>query len=252
MRHLAKLVALAVALAGMMVHGAELTAAAQSPRTMVVYQAVLRNGFAIRHDHSEPMQGLTRLYLSSASNSGYVDIPTAEILRVEREEIPLPPQAAAGDVDQIVSQASDRHQVDEALINSVIRAESGFNPKAVSPKGAQGLMQLMPQTATRLGVNNAFEPSQNVDGGTRYLRQLLEQYHGDMAKALAAYNAGPQRVSQYHGVPPYHETHAYVARVIRDFNRSKLAENPALKTKTKAASRKPRQAAPTSRAVSAP
>jgi soluble lytic murein transglycosylase-like protein len=85
-------------------------------------------------------------------------------------------------------------------------------------------MQLMPQTATNLGVKDSFDPAANVDGGVRYLRELLLQYNGDAAKALAAYNAGPQRVQQYHGVPPYRETHAYVARVITDYNRKKIAQ----------------------------
>ena len=93
-------------------------------------------------------------------------------------------------------------------------------------------MQLMPQTASRLGVGNSFDPSANVEGGTRYLRELLERYNFDLIKALAAYNAGPQRVEQYHGVPPYYETQAYVARIIRDFNRKKLAERKALQLKT--------------------
>jgi soluble lytic murein transglycosylase-like protein len=94
---------------------------------------------------------------------------------------------------------------------------------AVSPKGARGLMQLMPATAAKLGVQNSFDSQANVDGGTRYLRELLERYNGDLAKALAAYNAGPQRVEQYHGVPPYRETRVYVSSIIRDFNRKKLA-----------------------------
>ena len=133
----------------------------------------------------------------------------------------------------MVQAASDRHQVDADLIDSVIKAESSFNPRARSPKGAQGLMQLMPQTAFKMGVGNAYEPRDNIEGGTRYLRQLLEQYHGDPVKALAAYNAGPERVQQYQGVPPYRETHNYVRRVITDFNRKKLVQQ-----KASAASRK--------------
>ena len=114
--------------------------------------------------------------------------------------------------------------MDADFIASVIRAESGNNPRAVSPKGAQGLMQLMPGTASKLGVKDSFDPAENVDGGVRYLRELLLLYNNDMIKALAAYNAGPQRVQQYKGVPPYRETHAYVARVINDYNRKKLAQ----------------------------
>jgi soluble lytic murein transglycosylase-like protein len=136
-------------------------------------------------------------------------------------------------LDQVVSAAGDKHLLDVDLINSVIKAESSFNPRAVSPKGARGLMQLMPKTASGLGVSNAFDPAANVDGGTRYLRWLLERYDFDLVKALAAYNAGPERVDRYRGVPPYYETKAYVARIIRDFNRKKLAQQ-----KAEAASRK--------------
>jgi len=211
-----------------------------SPGMQVVYEAVLRNGFSIRHDHLEKLQGVTRLYLSADPANGFVDVPAEEIVSVNRQEIPLPPppapQAATRqDVDRLVSAASDQHQVDADLIRSVIKAESGYNSRAVSPKGAQGLMQLMPSTASQLGVRDAFAPNENIDGGTRYLRDLLVLYNNDMAKALAAYNAGPQRVAQYNGVPPYRETHAYVARVIKDFNRTKLAARASSSPQTKAA-----------------
>ena len=206
----------------------------------VVYEAVLRSGFAIRHDHQEQLQGVTRLYLSADPNSSFVDVPTEEIVSFDRQEVPLPPPVPAvqgatrEDVDRWVNSASDQHQVDPDLIRSVIKAESGFNSRAVSPKGAQGLMQLMPSTASKLGVKDAFAPGENIEGGTRYLRDLLVLYNNDMAKALAAYNAGPQRVAQYNGVPPYRETHAYVARVIKDFNRTKLAARAAAKQNTQA------------------
>jgi soluble lytic murein transglycosylase-like protein len=193
--------------------------------------AVLSNGFSILHDHRVVLNQVTRLYLSPGSDS-YVDIPTGEILRFDKDNTPAqraiaPASPAILDVNAAVSAASNRHQIDSDFINSVIHAESSFNPHAVSPKGAQGLMQLMPGTASKLGVDNPFDPAANVDGGTRYLRELLDYYHGDMAKTLAAYNAGPHRVAQYHGVPPYRETHAYVARIIREFNRKKLAEQRA-------------------------
>jgi soluble lytic murein transglycosylase-like protein len=124
----------------------------------------------------------------------------------------------------VVNEASLRYRLDPDLVNSVIKAESAFNAHAVSPKGARGLMQLMPGTASQLGVANTFDPAANVEGGTKYLRQLMERYNFDVVKALAAYNAGPQRVEQYGGVPPYYETRAYVARVVRDFNKKKVAQ----------------------------
>lgn len=192
--------------------------------------AVLRNGFSIRHQRREVMGATTRLYFESGSQSGWIDVPTAEIAAYQREEFEAPdasPSPKADGIPGLVEAASDRHQVDADFINSVIKAESGFNPRARSPKGAQGLMQLMPATASRLGVMNAYEPGVNIEGGTRYLRQLLEHYHGDAIKALAAYNAGPQRVEQYQGVPPYRETRNYVRRIITDFNRKKLAQQKA-------------------------
>jgi soluble lytic murein transglycosylase-like protein len=199
--------------------------------------AVLRNGFSIRHQRREVIGSVTRLYLSADSN-GYVDVPTEEIDRFEKDlsapavrKTPPSPQ----EMKEVIDAVSSRHHLDPDLINSVIHAESGFNPRAVSRKGAQGLMQLMPQTASQLGVANAFDPGANVEGGTRYLRELLERYDFDLIKALAAYNAGPQRVDQYHGVPPYYETQVYVARIVRDFNRKKLAERKALATKSSSA-----------------
>lgn len=189
--------------------------------------ANLRNGFSIRHERHEMVGATTRLYMSADPTGGYVDVPTAEIESFE----PAPPEpknvsvpAKAQDLRTIVSAASDQHQVDADLIASVIHAESANNARAVSRKGAQGLMQLMPGTASKLGVKDNFDAADNVDGGVRYLRELLLLYNNDMIKALAAYNAGPQRVQQYKGVPPYRETRAYVARVITDYNRKKLAE----------------------------
>src|SRR5207253_867250 len=114
-----------------------------------------------------------------------------------------------------------RHGLDPDFVRSMIRAESAGNVRAVSPKGAVGLMQLMPGTAKDLGVNNAFDPASNVEGGTAYIRQLLDRYGLDMAKALAAYNAGPAKVDLHRGVPPYRETTAYVARIITNFNKAK-------------------------------
>ena len=237
--------------------------------------AILRNGFTIRHESRAPLGETTRLFLTP-DGSSFVDVRTAEIDRIEPDLTPAaepaknseeaisilpgsspapaaaPPapvpaaplaQASASsgrvDVAEVVGAASDRYRLDPDLVNSVIRAESGFKVHAVSPKGAQGLMQLMPQTASKLGVANAFDPAANVDGGTRYLRELLEQYNFDLIKALAAYNAGPQRVEQYKGVPPYRETRLYVASIVRDFNRKKLAQQKAAMAAQSKAQAKP-------------
>src|SRR6202162_2405182 len=197
--------------------------------------AILRNGFSIRHERRQIIGTVTRLYIDG-DQSSFVDIPTAEIDHFESfPDSPTPPPTNpppptlphSFDLTQAVKDASGTYRLDPDLVTSVIRAESGFNVRAVSPKGAQGLMQLMPQTATQLGVKNAFDPQANVEAGTRYLRELLERYNFDLIKALAAYNAGPQRVEQYNGVPPYYETKAYVARIVRDFNRKKLAAQAA-------------------------
>jgi soluble lytic murein transglycosylase-like protein len=134
-------------------------------------------------------------------------------------------------LNQVVSEASGRYKLDPDLVNSVIKAESAFKVHAVSPKGAQGLMQLMPGTASQLGVPNAFDPQANVEGGTKYLRELLEKYNFDIVKALAAYNAGPQRVERFGGVPPYYETRAYVRRIVLDFNKKKAEQQKALPAK---------------------
>ena len=189
--------------------------------------AVLNNGFSIRHERREVVGPVTRLYLGADPN-GYVDVPTSAIDHFERDSSPAARSSQL--LPDVVNAASGRYHLDPDLVNSVIHAESGFNTQAVSRKGALGLMQLMPQTASHLGVANAFDPAANVEGGTRYLRELLQRYDFDLIKALAAYNAGPQRVDQYHGVPPYFETQAYVAKIIRDFNRKKLAEQKAAAT----------------------
>jgi hypothetical protein len=231
--------------------------------------AILRNGFSIRHERRETVGSMTRLYLGT--DKGYVDIATDQIERFDKDLTPIvvpasvtaaaptvPSTSAPGvtsalaaptrgtsrsakvpplkpqELKEVINSISDQHHIDPDFISSVIHAESGFNQHAVSPKGAQGLMQLMPGTASKLGVSNAFDPRANVEGGTKYLTELLERYNFDVIKALAAYNAGPLRVQQYGGVPPYRETQAYVASIVRDYNRKKIAQRKAAAATEKA------------------
>ena len=241
---------------------------------------ILRNGFGIRHQHRLVMGTTTRLFLDG-DDSSFTDVPTAEITGYEKDlSLPapvLPPATAAPTLtgpaksgefiksaaakpapalplNEVVNTASAAYHLDPDLVNSVIHAESGFNAHAVSPKGARGLMQLMPGTANQLGVNDSFDPQANVTGGSRYLRELLERYNFDLVKALAAYNAGPERVEQYHGVPPFRETRAYVNRIVRDYNHKKDAQEKEEKRKqasAKAASHTHRASKPAATAIAA-
>lgn len=135
-------------------------------------------------------------------------VPKSVIERAARGEITLP-----SDWNDIIKTASERHCLDPALIAAVIKVESGFRQKVVSSKGAQGLMQVMPKTGLELGITNLFDPSENVNAGSRYLRQQLDRF-GSLELALAAYNAGPGAVMKYGGIPPYKETQSFVKKVL--------------------------------------
>jgi hypothetical protein len=155
---------------------------------------------------------------------GSAEIAVSEVVSIEPEEVfhsaPRNPLLDTPYGNFIVA-ASKHHGVDADLIVSVITAESKFNPKAVSRKNARGLMQLLPETATRFGVKNIFDPQENIEAGTRYLRELLDRYNNDLTLTLAAYNAGPQRVELYKSVPPYRETLTYVRRVQQTYKARK-------------------------------
>ena len=191
-------------------------------------RVTLRNGFSYDCSHREVLDnGRVRLYLSGGADAGYIDLPSAEIESVAT--LPDPPAAAAKttvaanpDMQTLLSHAGAQHDIDVELLASIVHAESDGRAKAVSRTGAQGLMQLMPGTAQQMGVKDSFVPEQNINGGTAYLDALLTRYHDNLALALAAYNAGPAAVDKYHGIPPYRETRAYVARVMTEFKRRKL------------------------------
>ena len=158
---------------------------------------------------------------------GIVEVSADEVATIEPEDT-FAPQAKPVATSKLnfrdlVESSAARYKVDADLISSVIATESNFNAKAVSRKNARGLMQLMPQTAAKLGVHNIFDPQENIDAGTRYLGNLLQRYRNDLSLALAAYNAGPERVQQYGRVPPFAETVSYVRKVQRTYENNKSA-----------------------------
>jgi soluble lytic murein transglycosylase-like protein len=207
---------------------------------------VLRSGERLHVTAYQLLGDKYRLQLQG----GWVDVQAADVLKIEPEEVfappaPDPPVAppsapsapSAPPYRELVSAAALRYGVDAELISSVMEVESHFDPKAISPKNARGLMQLLPQTAARLGVKDIFDPQQNIDAGTRYLKELLQLYNNNLTLALAAYNAGPDKVQKYGNVPPYRETVSYVNQVKRKYQKSKSATSakPATPAAPKAA-----------------
>jgi hypothetical protein len=155
---------------------------------------------------------------------GTAEVPLSEVVGIEPEEVFEPvvePLTDKTPFERVIRAAAEKYGMDPDLIHCVIAVESNFNPKAISSKKASGLMQLLPQTAAQYGVKNIFDPEENVNAGTRYLKELLAKYH-DLTLALAAYNAGPVRVDQYgRRVPPYIETMKYVQRIAKSYAKIK-------------------------------
>ena len=175
--------------------------------------AVLRSGARLHITGYERDGERVRLTVEG----GTVNVAAADLLAVEPEEhfaeVPQIPVVTPGRFGNLIHAAAEKHGVDESLITQVIAVESNFNPRAVSRKRAQGLMQLLPKTAARYSVANIFDPAQNIDAGTHYLKDLLARYQGNLPLALAAYNAGPDMVERYGGIPPFPETQKYVRQI---------------------------------------
>ena len=216
-----------------------------TPQLRASERITLNNGFVMRCDHHAQEDGRVRLYLSPGEDN-YIEFAPEQIVTVEPVPDPPAPIVAStpmpqpnakltpADIGEMLARAGKAHNIDVDLLASLVKAESGGNPRAESGAGAQGLMQLMPRTAHGLGVNDSFAPEQNVGGGSTYLDELLSRYHDNLALALAAYNAGPAAVDKYHGIPPYSQTRVYVARVIHEFNRRVLAREAQQKQATSA------------------
>jgi hypothetical protein len=208
-----------------------LSAAAPAVRAEYI---VLRSGQRLNVNSYQLVGDTYRLQV----NGGSLELPASEVVAIEPEEVftpvvtPTPPSTAP--FGELIQAAASRYSVDADLITSVIAAESNFDPKAISRRNARGLMQLLPETAARLGVRNIFDPAQNIDAGTRYLRDLMQLYRNDLALTLAAYNAGPERVQQYGRIPPFAETQSYVRRVKRNYDQRKSATRSATNTPTQA------------------
>ena len=175
--------------------------------------------FNVKKEVSNPVKFGT---LTSQNVKAEIVKPTTNTSSIEEQMAAVTYTSASkatekSQLKDLISKISKKHGVDEKLVNAVIKQESGYNPKAKSSAGAQGLMQLMPATAKSLGVSDPYNPVQNVDGGVRYLKSMMEKYNGNVVLALAAYNAGPGNVDKYDGVPPFKETQNYVRNVLYNY-----------------------------------
>ena len=177
--------------------------------------AVLSNGLTLKLDRHRAEQGQVLLVLRGGGELG---VPASLVRGFVPDEVLDELDVPGGDLRALAVAAARKHGLDPDLVLAVVSVESGFQPQAVSPKGAQGLMQLMPKTAAELGVGDALDPQQNLDAGVRHLGSLLTLYDGDVRRALAAYNAGQGAVARHNGIPPYAETQTYVEKVLRHYS----------------------------------
>ena len=175
---------------------------------------------AFEQNFSDLIAGLTKKF--SALEKTFMQAMRPVIKSAQSAAAPSEPSRPTKFAGAI-AQAARRHELDPALLTAVVGQESGFRQRAISGAGAMGLMQLMPETARELGVRDPFDPAQNLDGGAKYLRGLIDRYHGRLDLALAAYNAGPGAVDRYGGVPPYRETQNYVANILASYRTAALA-----------------------------
>ena len=193
---------------------------------------VLRSGQRLKVSRYELLGDKYRLQIAG----GTVVVAAEDVLGIEPEEVFTPSKPSDDSKTpyrELIEAASAQYKVDADLITSVIAVESNFEPKAISRRNARGLMQLLPETAERLGVKDIFDPKQNIDAGTRYLSDLLQRYDNNLVLALAAYNAGPEKISRFGDVPPYPETISYVRRVKRVYENSKSGVTPRSTQKSK-------------------